>query len=342
MKTTKGLLFLCLILALPLPAAAQVSVNINISMPPAVVASGPPQLVVLPETYVYVAPEYDVDIYFHDGWWWRSWDGRWYRSRSYNSGWIYYQSEPVFYRQVPREWRRWYRERRWRDLQWDHRPIAYHEVERNWRDWEERRYWERETTWYVRGLRPSPPIQVNVAVIEPPPIHFDRPPELVVIPETYVYAVPGLSIDMFFFDGWWWRNWDRRWYRSRSYSRGWVYYDSVPVFYRDIPRDWRTFYRDRRWRDNSWEHRPIPYREVERNWRDWEKRRYWEKQRHWDMRRDRREIQPRGHIIVQPPPPRNMQYERYDYKGPPKQKGNKGKKDQPKNMKEQRKYKMYD
>jgi len=341
MRTTPGILLACLVLASPLLTAAQVNVSINISLPPPIAVAHPPQMVVIPETYVYVAPDLDDDIYFYDGWWWRSWDRRWYRSRSYSSSWIYYQGEPHFYRRVPREWRHWYRERRWRELRWDYRPIPWHEVERNWRDWEQSRYWERETTWYVHGLRPSPTIQVNVSVSEPPPVRFDRPPELVIIPETYVYAVPGASVEIFFFDGWWWRTWEQRWYRSRSYGRGWVYYDSVPVFYRDIPREWHTFYRERRWRDRVWDYRPIPWHDVERNWRSWEKRRYWETQRHWDIRVHRPGPEPRIHTITQPPP-RAVQYERYEYVGPPQQKGNKGKKNHPKKMKDQRKYKMYD
>lgn len=180
-------------------------------------------------------------------------------------------------------------------------------------------------------LPASAQVNVHFDLSTPPPIVFDRPPELIVIPETYVYAVPGASVEIFFFDGWWWRSWERRWYRSRSYGGGWVHYGSVPVFYRDIPREWRKFYRDRRWRDSSWNSRPIPYREVERNWQNWEQRSYWEKQRHWDIRKEYRQ-----------PQPRNMRYERHDYHGPPPHPLDSGKKKQPKNVKEQRKYKMYD
>ncbi len=285
MKRIAGVFLLSLALALPLSARAQLNVNINIALPPPLLIAEPPRMVVLPETYVYVAPELDIDIFFYDGWWWRGWEGRWYRSRSYSSGWIYYEDEPVFYRNVPREWRRWYRERRWReDYTWDHRPIPFHEVEQNWQDWEDRRYWERENTWYVPGLRSSTHVEVEVHATSPPPIMFAREPELIVIPETYVYVVPNLEIDVFFYDGWWWQTWEGRWYRSHSHRSDWVYYRNVPAFFRDIPRDWRRSYRDHRWRENHWDYRPLPYHQVERNWRDWQDRRYWEKQKKWDMR----------------------------------------------------------
>lgn len=329
-KILPGTVVLALLLACSLPAAARVDVNVSITMPPPVAFAAPPQMVVIPETYVYAVPEVDVDIFFYEGWWWRTWESHWYRSRSYDSGWVYYENEPVFYREIPREWRRWYRERRWRDYRWDHRPIAYQEVRRNWRDWEEHHYWERETTWYVDGLRPSSTtVQVDVAVAAPPPVTFRQPPQLVVIPETYVYAVPSIDIDIYFFDGWWWRSWENRWYRSRSYSSGWIYYQHVPVFYRDIPREWRRFYRERRWRDQSWDYRPLPYVEVERNWQSWEQNRYWEKQKKWNIRT----TSPRGsrhhYDVVYPAAPQYRQVggppsqKVYRQSGPPVYKGGK-------------------
>lgn len=46
-------------------------------------------------------------------------------------------------------------------------------------------------------------------------------PEQWLIPETYVYAVPDVDFDIFFYGGWWWRPLGGRWYRSRYYDRGW-------------------------------------------------------------------------------------------------------------------------
>ncbi|MGA2527359.1 MAG: hypothetical protein ABSF79_12220, partial [Smithellaceae bacterium] len=63
---------------------------VSIALPPPIVFAAPPELVVIPETNVYAVPDVDVDIFFYSGWWWRPWEGRWYRSRNYNSGWGYY------------------------------------------------------------------------------------------------------------------------------------------------------------------------------------------------------------------------------------------------------------
>ena len=111
----KKLLFRTILLALlflfPVPAMA--GVDVSISMPPLIVFSAPPAMVVIPETYVYVVPDADVEIFFYDGWWWRPWEGRWYRSRHYDSAWGYYERVPSFYTRVPRSWRNDHRERRW-------------------------------------------------------------------------------------------------------------------------------------------------------------------------------------------------------------------------------------
>ena len=285
-KLLSGTLLLALALACPLQTMARVEVGVSISLPPPVVFVEPPQLIVLPGTYVYAVPDAEVDIFFYEGWWWRTWDGRWYRSRDYSSGWGYYENVPSFYREVPSDWRNYYRERRWRGQEWDYRRIPHHQVQRNWRDWQERRYWESESSWGVRGFQQSgrSEAEVNVRIALPPPIVFAAPPEVIVLPGTYVYVVPDLQVDIFFYEGWWWRTWEGRWYRSQDYSSGWGYYRSEPTFYRHIPSDWRNYYRERRWHGNEWNYRRIPHQQVQRNWRDWEKNRYWEKQQSWGVR----------------------------------------------------------
>ena len=100
-KVFPGTMLSTLMLIFPLPTMARVDIDINISLPPPVRFVEPPELVVLPGTYVYAVPDVDVDIFFYDGWWWRSWDRHWYRSREYSSGWVYYENVPTFYREVP-------------------------------------------------------------------------------------------------------------------------------------------------------------------------------------------------------------------------------------------------
>lgn len=128
-------------------------------------------------------------------------------------------------------------------------------------------------------------VYVNIGIPLPPPIIFNAPPEVVVLPETNnVYVVPNVDVDMFFWNGWWWRPWQGGWYRSRYYNRGWVYFNHVPGFYYDVDPRWRGYYRDHNWHGRPWHYDRIPDRELQRNWRGWQRDRYWERQRSWGVR----------------------------------------------------------
>mgnify|MGYP000882778056 CR=1 FL=1 len=157
-KLLLGKILLALIFVMPTSASAmggRVDVGVSIPLPPGIVFSAPPEMVVIPETYVYVVPDVDVDIFFYGGWWWRPWEGRWYRSQSYNSGWAHYQSVPSFYREIPSGWRNDYRQRRWGGQPWNYQRIPHQQVQQNWSGWEKNKHWEKQNTWGVRGLKPQ-------------------------------------------------------------------------------------------------------------------------------------------------------------------------------------------
>lgn len=147
-------ILLASVLVFPIPTNAGVDVGVSISLPPLIVFAAPPEVVVIPETYVYVVPDVDVDIFFYDGWWWRPWEGRWYRSRHYDSGWVYYQRVPSFYGRIPSSWRNDYRDHRWGGHQWSYQRIPHQQLQKNWSNWEKTRHWEKQQTWGVQGLKP--------------------------------------------------------------------------------------------------------------------------------------------------------------------------------------------
>ena len=158
-KAMIGTLFLLVAALVPLSVRAQigVSVGVNVDLPPPIVFSGPPEVVVLPERNVYVVPDVEADIFFSQGWWWRPWQGRWYRSHYYDRGWGFYRAAPPpFYRNVPPGWRNDYREHRWRGHEWNHERVPHGEMERNWRGWERDRHWQQHNGWGVRGMEPRP------------------------------------------------------------------------------------------------------------------------------------------------------------------------------------------
>jgi len=158
---------LALALVIPVSTMAGVDVGINISLPPPIVFAAPPEVVVIPETYVYAVPDVDVDIFFFDGWWWRPWEGRWYRSRHYDSGWVYYQRVPSFYGRIPSSWRNDYRDHRWGGHQWNYQRIPNQQLQRNWSNWEKNKHWEKQQTWGVQGLKPRARSQQPSQAVQP-------------------------------------------------------------------------------------------------------------------------------------------------------------------------------
>ncbi len=155
-KILFGTMFLGLVLVSSIPTMAKAEVEVSVSLPPLIVFAAPPEVVVIPETNVYAVPDSDVEIFFYSGWWWRPWEGRWYRSRSYSSGWSHYRNVPSFYGNIPSGWRNDYRGHHWKGHTWNYQRIPHHQVQGNWRNWERNRHWERQNTWGVQGLQ-SPP-----------------------------------------------------------------------------------------------------------------------------------------------------------------------------------------
>jgi hypothetical protein len=60
-----------------------------------------------------------------------------------------------------------------------------------------------ESAQYIEPLESDNSLEANL----PPPIPFTAPPDVIVIPETNVYVAPDIDVDLFFWNGWWWRLW---------------------------------------------------------------------------------------------------------------------------------------
>ncbi len=150
---------LMLIMVIPVAAMAGVDVQVNIALPPPILFAAPPEVIVIPGTYVYVDPDIDADLFFWNGWWWRLWDGRWYRSHYYNRGWAYYNHAPRFYFDVDPGWREHYRDHNWYGRRWNYERIPSQRLQRNWSGWQKNRYWEKQRTWGVQNYQPHPPQQ---------------------------------------------------------------------------------------------------------------------------------------------------------------------------------------
>ncbi len=145
-------------------------------------------------------------------------------------------------------------------------------------------------TLFLLSLMTVPPwataqVSINVSIGLPPPVVFPAPPEVIVLPDTDdVYVIPNIEIDLFFWNGWWWRSWEGRWYRSRYYDRGWAYHRHIPRFFYDVDPSWRVYYRDHDWRGYHWDYKRIPEPQLRKNWNSWRSNGYWQRQKTWDVR----------------------------------------------------------
>ena len=156
-KLLLGIILLSLVIVAPVSTIAGINIDIGISLPPPVVFGAPPDVIVLPDTNdVYVVPDINVDMFFWNGWWWRPWEGRWYRSRYYNRGWAYYNRVPSFYFDVDPAWRRYYRDHNWQGHRWNYERIPDRQLQQNWKSWHNSRYWERQGTPAVQGYQSRP------------------------------------------------------------------------------------------------------------------------------------------------------------------------------------------
>jgi hypothetical protein len=121
-------------------------------------------------------------------------------------------------------------------------------------------------------------------ISQPPHYVFERPPDVVALPDTDdVYVVPDINIDLFFWNGWWWRPWEGRWYCSNYYDQGWVYYNGIPSFYFDVDPGWRGYYRNHNWYGHRWNYERISHKRLRHDWEKWHNNRYWEKEKNWDV-----------------------------------------------------------
>lgn len=102
----KGVAFcsalLVAVLAFPASVTAGVRVDIGVALPPLVIMS-PPPLIVVPGTRVYYPPAIGVDIFFYNGYWYRPHLGRWFIAGHFNGPWsfIAVESVPVVLLRLP-------------------------------------------------------------------------------------------------------------------------------------------------------------------------------------------------------------------------------------------------
>jgi hypothetical protein len=130
-------------------------------------------------------------------------------------------------------------------------------------------------------------VKAGVPIPPPPPFVFPASPSVFLIPNTYVYFVPDIGPEIFFYHGYWYRPHKGYWYRATVYNGPWVYIAParVPVVFLNLPPNFRTVPPG---------HKHITHGELKKNWRYWERERYWDRP-HGHERRERKREERREH-----------------------------------------------
>ncbi|MBI5420189.1 MAG: hypothetical protein HZA60_08865, partial [Deltaproteobacteria bacterium] len=118
-------LFLIWLIGAEAPVSAGMNVNVNIGVP-AVVVSEPPEMVMVPNSRVYFAPNVEADLFFYRGGWYSHRGDRWFRAGSYEGPWVVVApgAVPVEIVRVPRSYRTVY-------VREEHVPYGH--LKRHWK-----------------------------------------------------------------------------------------------------------------------------------------------------------------------------------------------------------------
>jgi len=118
----------------------------------------------------------------------------------------------------------------------------------------------------------NPADQVAAQAAPPPPMYAPvAAPDVQLIPGTYAYFVPGVTFDVFFYHGYWYRPFGGRWYWASAYGGPWGFLPAyrVPHVLVALPGGWRRF-------PPGYHPIIIHHAELQRNWARWEHERRWE------------------------------------------------------------------
>ena len=103
--------------------------------------------------------------------------------------------------------------------------------------------------FFIIGIENAAQAAFNISInFGAPRIVEAAPAEVVMMPRTGVYYVPGVNYDIFFYSGYWWFPRGNRWYMSRRYNGPWnvAQRNHVPAPLFRVPQDYRNVYQNER------------------------------------------------------------------------------------------------
>jgi len=134
MKKTLTCMAFAACLSIVSVAKADINVSIDMNGMPNVNISTNTSVVLMPDTPdVYFVPDSNDDVFFWNGMWWHSWQGKWFKSENNNSGWQPCNRAPEFSSKVNPHWRQNYKEGKWNGKPWSYKKVPYGQMKKEQR-----------------------------------------------------------------------------------------------------------------------------------------------------------------------------------------------------------------
>ena len=115
-------------------------------------------------------------------------------------------------------------------------------------------------TVYTMGPAMGPP--PGAPPPGPPVVTMNEPQFLYFMPSWGIYFVPGVSMEIFYYNGLWYYQARGTWYWGQSYRGPWAFmsFERVPRVLRKLPPDYRAQYRRPHYR--------VPYGHWQKRWNE--------------------------------------------------------------------------
>ena len=115
--------------------------------------------------------------------------------------------------------------------------------------------------FFVFSVTAYAEININIGVSIPGvTVTEQSEPSVIILPDTPdVYAVPDADVDIYFWNGFWWKITNGKWYKSQKYNSNWVIIGGAPSFYHSVNPHWRKNYSRGEWNGRPWKPEKVKH-----------------------------------------------------------------------------------
>lgn len=140
----KAIILLFIVFACLMSVAAA-QADLKLPPLPKLALPEPPDLVPIPDTHVYAAPDVDVDLFFFEDAWYRPHEGMWFRATVQNGAWVRIKTVPSALKKIPPGHRGIIR---------GQEKFKFKAVKQNWKKWaKEKKFFKKVKSAVKSGVK---------------------------------------------------------------------------------------------------------------------------------------------------------------------------------------------